>query len=574
MAAERRLKAFGKGLTIAGGAMAAGGTAILAPLAAAAFSAAKTGDELNKMSNRTGASVESLSELRHAAEQSDVSFDQLGGAMKIMQKNIANGSDAFSKLGLSIDDLLAMQPDQQFEAIAQRISEIKDPAKRTAAAMSVLGKSGADLLPLMIDGAKGIQLLRKEARDLGLQVSTKDANAATLFGDTWANFQKVSKDIVTELGMAMLPALTNITSAIIPIVKNVATWISENRGLIVAIAGIGAGLVAGGSVLMVFSTAAIAAGMAIGSIVSIAGALVGVLGAILSPLGLVVAGVTAATVAFFTMTDAGRSAVKIFSAGFMSVLGTVQEIVSGMFNAIKGGNFALAGKIAFTGFRLVLAESMQSVAEMFGGSLNDMIGMIAGFIDQVRNGFADMLRLGGSVASIIPGMGSQVADINNALARVIESKALFDPESFKVAVQSSLDPAKLRAELAGLNATAASPVGSGKGGGLFGSLVDGATGLLSDAGSGLTGLVSGGAQKGADAIKSGLDWLANHKLGDAASGISEASDRRSQASAGTFSAAEAALLGGGSLQQKQLTAMERVAKNTDPRNRGKLLVTP
>ncbi len=216
-AAQAKLKSFGTNLAVAGGAMIGAGAAVLGPMLGATAVFATSGDELSKMADKTGASVESISELRHAASQSAVDFKQLGSAMNKQQRNLAEAAtgnkaaqDAFHNLGLTVGELLELSPDQQFEVIADKISQIEDPAKRTAAAMDVFGRSGAELLPLMIGGAKGIQALRKEARDLGLQVAASDAAAATKFGDTWANVQTTLKQVAFNVGAALAPALTSL----------------------------------------------------------------------------------------------------------------------------------------------------------------------------------------------------------------------------------------------------------------------------------------------------------------------------------------------------------------------------
>jgi hypothetical protein len=94
-----------------------------------------------------------------------------------------SANETLSELGLTVAQLVNLQPDQQFELFAQRISQIQNPAKRTAIALELFGKSGAQLLPLLNTGAGGIRALREQARKLGLTMGTADAQAAEEFGD-------------------------------------------------------------------------------------------------------------------------------------------------------------------------------------------------------------------------------------------------------------------------------------------------------------------------------------------------------------------------------------------------------
>ena len=405
-AAQDKLKSFGTNVSIAGGAMVGAGAAVLGPMIGATAVFAASGDELSKMADKTGASVESLSELRHAASQSAVDFKQLGSSMNKQQRNLAEAASgnnaakaAFDNLGLSVDELLKLSPDQQFEVIADRISQIEDPAKRTAAAMDVFGRSGADLLPLMIGGAKGIQALRKEARDLGLQVSAADAASATKFGDTWANVQTTLKQVAFNVGAALAPALTSLMEAVIPIIVSISNWISENRQLVVTVAGIAAAVVAAGGALLGIGGVLTAASMAIGGLMTAAAALAPIFAAIVSPVGLAVAAVVALTTAFLGWTDAGKQVTGWMGTEFSKLIAVVSDTVGGIFNALKAGRLELAAEIAFTGLKLTIATIMESILSLFGSSIKAMAEKLGWLMKKFNEAKAGWKIVGDKIGS-------------------------------------------------------------------------------------------------------------------------------------------------------------------------------
>jgi SNF2 family DNA or RNA helicase len=93
----KRLKAFGAGLRAVGTHLMAVGGGIVAPLLASAKGYAEVGEQLDKMSTRTGISVEALSELGYAAKLSDVSLEEVGVGVRNMQRVVAGaarGSDS------------------------------------------------------------------------------------------------------------------------------------------------------------------------------------------------------------------------------------------------------------------------------------------------------------------------------------------------------------------------------------------------------------------------------------------------------------------------------------------------
>jgi len=139
--AQAKLKAFGEGVRNLGLKLAGLGSAVVAPLIASTKVFAKMGDDLAKMSARTGFSVESLSELGFAAELSGTSIEVLENGIRKMQRTIVDAAsgmqsaqDALALLGLTVADLDNLSPEQQFKLIADRLAAIEDPTLKATGA--------------------------------------------------------------------------------------------------------------------------------------------------------------------------------------------------------------------------------------------------------------------------------------------------------------------------------------------------------------------------------------------------------------------------------------------------------
>jgi len=188
--AQRRLENFsGKARAAAMGAAAAGG-AIIAPVAASVRAFSRYGDGIAKMARRTGWSTEAVSAYAHAAELAGTSQDTLERGIQGLNRMLLNAklgltsaTDALDEVGLSYDDLAGKDPQAQFNLLAERIAGIEDPATRSAVAMRIFGKSGAELLPMLAMGENGLKGAAKEARELGLVISAKTAAAAERLTD-------------------------------------------------------------------------------------------------------------------------------------------------------------------------------------------------------------------------------------------------------------------------------------------------------------------------------------------------------------------------------------------------------
>lgn len=170
-------------------AMSAGALA----LGASVKSAIDTGDSFNKLSQKTGIAVESLSALAYAGELSDVSLESLATGIKKLSVNMneaagtANGkaAEAFKALGVTVkgNDGVLRASDAVLGDIADRFAGMKDGAGKTALAVALFGKAGADLIPFLNQGSKGIADLTVEAEKLGLIMAGKTAKASEEFND-------------------------------------------------------------------------------------------------------------------------------------------------------------------------------------------------------------------------------------------------------------------------------------------------------------------------------------------------------------------------------------------------------
>lgn len=147
-------------------------------------------DALAKTANQTGMTVENLSELAFAAKQSDVEFSDLSSSLVKFNKTIAEAksgnkesAQAFTQLGISLESVKALKPDELFLLVAQRISELRSEADRTKAEVDLFGRSGANLDQFFSAGAEGIKKSTDAARELGATISGGVNQRVTELGD-------------------------------------------------------------------------------------------------------------------------------------------------------------------------------------------------------------------------------------------------------------------------------------------------------------------------------------------------------------------------------------------------------
>ena len=228
--AASQLSGFGatvaKGMAGAAAAAAAAGVAI----GVAVQKTIDDMDKLSKTSQKLGIPVEQLSALAYAADLSDVSFEALsksvGKLSKAMVESAAKptseAANAFRSLGVSVTDSSGKLKSSEVVMgdIAEAFSGLKDGAGKTAVAMALFGKSGADLIPLLNGGRDGLKDMNEEAAQFGAVVSTKAAKQAEAFNDNMTRLGYAVKGVVVQVASQLLPVLVDISNKMVDSAKN------------------------------------------------------------------------------------------------------------------------------------------------------------------------------------------------------------------------------------------------------------------------------------------------------------------------------------------------------------------
>ena len=203
------------------------GTAIAGMISFAAIkSALDYADSLQKLAIRLNSSTEALSQYRHVAELSGVTFETLTMGWQRMTRRIAEAAkgtgeakDALAELRLDAKKLSELAPEDQFEAIAERISQLRNESDKVRVAMKLFDSEGVSLIQTMTDGARGIREMRSEAESLGLTVSRDVADGAA-----------EANDEITRLKAAVSGAARVMLISLGPAIGTIANWIRQDFG--------------------------------------------------------------------------------------------------------------------------------------------------------------------------------------------------------------------------------------------------------------------------------------------------------------------------------------------------------
>lgn len=172
----------------------------------AALSTARVGDELLKMSQKTGIGVEELYRLKSVAELSNVGLGEMTLAIGALSRNLAEAKEKagdarmmFNALGIET----AQPLNQILRDLAKSFSEIEDGEDKMVLAMQIFGRSGADIIPVLNDIARG-------AQDVSVVFDNELAKAS---GELMNNFTQLKQEVEKvsiAIGRMLIPALNQM----------------------------------------------------------------------------------------------------------------------------------------------------------------------------------------------------------------------------------------------------------------------------------------------------------------------------------------------------------------------------
>ena len=207
------------------------GSAFVAGAVKSVNATRKLGDELQKLSVRTGETVEDLSRLQLVAGLSDVEFGRLAQTAASFARRTGEAlrsptsatATAFQQLGLEVQKsdgtLLTFQ--EALIQVAQRMEGMEDPTRRLQVAIDIFGRSGAELLPVLDAGAEGIREMMQEADELGVTMSTKTAEDSARLNDALAKLSGMVGGLGRRIGEYLIPTLADLADAAVRTAKKI-----------------------------------------------------------------------------------------------------------------------------------------------------------------------------------------------------------------------------------------------------------------------------------------------------------------------------------------------------------------
>ena len=188
-------------------------------------------DVLSKLSRRLGMTYGEMAGLKLAGDLAGVGVETIATAATkadVAFISASNGSKEatakFTSLGLSMAGLQKLSPDQRFAAIADAIAKLPTAAERSAAAIKLFGKSGAELLPLFEEGAGAIKKATDQAKAFGLALTNAQGLGVEKMNDSFTSAFAAIQGLATQV-------VSNLAEPISRIIDDFTNFVAASGGV-------------------------------------------------------------------------------------------------------------------------------------------------------------------------------------------------------------------------------------------------------------------------------------------------------------------------------------------------------
>jgi hypothetical protein len=178
---------------------------------------------IQDLSAQTGFGVRALQELKFAAEQNGSSLESVTNAAFQLQKQLGTGgtgvTGSLKKLGLNLQELKSLRPEEQFTVVANKLGEVRNQSDRAAIGAQLMGKGFKDVAPLI---AAGLDAQIAKAREYGLVLDEETIGALDNLGDAWGAVQLAGTAFIAKALVPLAPVITQALNALLPFAAKIA----------------------------------------------------------------------------------------------------------------------------------------------------------------------------------------------------------------------------------------------------------------------------------------------------------------------------------------------------------------
>ena len=209
---------------------------------------------VKKLSGITGATAKETSELLAVANYMGIAMEDSAGAFAKFSKNVGAakekmevaraegklGTDIFSKLGYTLEDIKGKNTVEVFKMIQERLRGMKDGAEKTRVEMELFGRTGYQMHAMLNMSAEQMDKVAERAKAMGLIIDDDTASKSAKLNRELKDLENTGKRLAVSIGHELVPVFNDYAKGVLDVAKEFESMTAEQKEAIGGIVKFGA----------------------------------------------------------------------------------------------------------------------------------------------------------------------------------------------------------------------------------------------------------------------------------------------------------------------------------------------
>lgn len=209
---------------------------------------------VKKLSGITGATAKETSELLAVSNYMGVAMEDSAGAFAKFSKNVGAakekmevaraegqlGTDIFSKLGYTLEDINGKNTVEVFKMIQERLREMKDGAEKTRVEMELFGRTGYQMHAMLNMSAEQMDKVAERAKAMGLIIDDETAAKSAKLNRELKDLENTGKRLAVSIGHELVPVFNDYAKGVLDVAKEFESMTAGQKEAIGGIVKFGA----------------------------------------------------------------------------------------------------------------------------------------------------------------------------------------------------------------------------------------------------------------------------------------------------------------------------------------------